>query len=81
MIWISQVSAKFTFSMKKPAKSKDFKVFDDLGIYCQYAIDIFNEKNRNVERFQVFGDLVIYSQYAIGIFNEKTRNVERFQGL
>ena len=54
MIWVSIVSMQLTFSMKKPVTSKDFKVFDDMGIYCQYAIDIFNEKTRNVERLQGF---------------------------
>ena len=48
MIWISHVSLQLTFAAQKPVTSKDFKVFDDLDISCQFAIDICSSKTRNV---------------------------------
>ena len=54
MILMSNVSLESIFLMDKPVTSKDCKCFDDFDVQCQFAIDIFDGKTRNVEGFQVF---------------------------
>ena len=54
MILMSNVSLESIFLMEKPVTSKDGKCFDDFDVQCQFAIDIFDGKTRNVEGLQVF---------------------------
>ena len=67
MIWISDDSLPLTFAAKKPVTSKDFKVFDDLDISCQFAKDICTENPVTSKDFKVFDDLDISCQFAIDI--------------
>ena len=60
MIWISNDSLPLTLAAKKPVTSKDFKVFDDLDISFQFAIDICTEKKPVTSKdFKVLDDLDI----------------------
>ena len=54
MILMSNVSLQSIFFMEKPVTSKDFKCFDDFDAQCQFAIDIFDGKTRNVEGLNLF---------------------------
>ena len=81
MIWICHVSLQLTFLKEKPVSSKDFKLFDDLDMSCQFAIDIFEDKSGSSKDFKLFDDLTRLCQFAIDTFEGKTRIVERFQGF
>ena len=54
MIWMCHVNLQLTFLKTKSGSTKDFKLFDDLDMSCHFAIDIFEDKIRIVERFQAF---------------------------